>query len=544
MTSSRRWYVAGAVALLTACAFLPALRNGFAWDDELNFLTNPHYRGLGWEQLRWMFTTAYLGPYQPLSWLSSGLDFSLWGMNPFGYHLGNLLLHAANTSLVYLLSARLLRLAAPTDGPESELRLDVCAGAAALLFSLHPLRVEAVAWATERRTVLAGFFYLSALWFYLEDVSRKRRPVASVVLFLLSLLSKGVGVALPVTLLALDAYPLRRFRKDVLWEKAPFFLLALAFGLVELFAYSQHPTTAPDEALVTRAANACLALVFYAVKTVAPFELSPFYAPAWPIAACVVAVSAVTALLYRQRARWPFALAAWTHYVATLAPVLGIFRFADHLVADRYSYLACLAWPLLAAAGLRSLGRRLFLPFVAATALAVAGLSLLTRTQLGVWRDSITLWRHALTLAPDSDYARRSLGHSYYNLGNARLQRGRPLDAWPFYVESLKHDPANSMAHNNIGTILLKHGTPDDSIRGFRRALELDAGNALAHNGLGLALARKGAFDESVASFCRALRLEPELHGSAANLRALLTRHPRLRKRLDDDCRQRLTTPE
>ncbi|MEQ1919627.1 MAG: hypothetical protein ABL955_10545, partial [Elusimicrobiota bacterium] len=188
----RQAWIASAVALLSVCVFLPALRNGYAWDDELNYLANPHYRGLGWAQLRWMFTTAYLGPYQPLSWLSAAFDFTLWGMNPFGYHFTNLLLHAANAVLVYFLTLRLLPLAAPEAGRENGGRVLLCAGAAALLFAVHPLRVEAVAWATERRTVLAGFFYLSAIWCYLK--SDLNRAVA-VILFLLSLLSKGIGVA-------------------------------------------------------------------------------------------------------------------------------------------------------------------------------------------------------------------------------------------------------------------------------------------------------------------------------------------------------------
>jgi tetratricopeptide (TPR) repeat protein len=562
MRISRRESIAIVVALLAFFAFLPALRNGFVWDDELNFLGNPYYRGLGWAQLRWMFTTAYLGPYQPLSWLSSGLDFVLWGMSPIGYHAGNLLLHAANAVLVYFLALRLLPLAAPGDVGERKTGLFLCAGAAALLFAVHPLRVEAVAWATERRSALAGFFYLSAIWCYLE--ADLNRGVAAG-LFLLSLLSKGIGVALPITLLALDVYPLRRLPADmrrwfepepkaVLREKAPFFLLAVVFGVVEIVAYSRFPVAGPEAySPVLRAARACYALVFYALKTVAPFRLSPSYGLPTELAllVCAAAVLSVTWGLYRARERWPFGLPVWAHYVATLLPVLGLFKFGEHLVADRYSYLACVAWPILAAGGLWSLGRReaaserrVFRGALAATAVVLIGLGLLSWMQAGIWRSSVSLWRHALVSEPDSAFVRKQLGNSYYNLGNAFLQRGRSREAWRLYYEAARLDPANAMTRNNLGILLLRNGAPGEAAARFREALVLDPGLAIAHNGLGLALVNKGDLKEGAASFCRALRLNPALAGVEANLRAVLAKNPRLSKGLDDDCRQRFTTRE
>lgn len=496
-------WIAAAVALLTVLAFLPALRNGFAWDDELNFVGNPYYRGLGWAQLRWMFGTAYLGPYQPLSWLSSGLDYVLWGLRPLGYHAVNLLLHAVNAVLVYRIVLRLLK----PDAPKDELKAALCAAAGALLFSVHPLRVEAVAWATERRTVLAGFFYLSAILCYLE-LGMKRGIVAA--LFAASLLSKGIGVTLPVTLLALDVYPLR---KTPDWRgKIPLFLIAAGFGLVELVSYSHYLPAGPEYGPWARVARAGFALVFYAVKTVLPFGLSPVYEYVWPFPICVAALAGLTWLLWRERERWPFGLPAWTHYVAALFPVLGLFKFGEHAVADRYSYLACAVAPVLAAGGLWSLerDRRLFRGALAGTAAVIAGLCLLTWTQTAVWHDSVTLWSHATSVEPGSLFARKSLGRAHYNAGNAFLQHGRPREAEAFYLNALKADPALAMAHNNLGVLQLKYGSPR----------------------------------EAAACFCRALKVDPSLSGVAANLRGVLGAFPKLAQGLDEDCRRFLTKPE
>src|SRR5207249_5694880 len=207
--------------------FLPALGSQFVlWDDDMNFTDNPSYRGLSASHLRWMFTTLYGGHYQPLSWLTLGLDYTLWGMNPTGYHLTSLLLHAVNAVLFYYIVLALLRRAVAA--------VSASAGAAAvgaLFFAIHPLRVESVAWASERRDVLAALFYLATVLAYLrmaeeEPSGRAHRwYLVSLACFVLSLLSKAWGITLPVVLLALDVFPLRRAPR--LREKAPYAALAL-----------------------------------------------------------------------------------------------------------------------------------------------------------------------------------------------------------------------------------------------------------------------------------------------------------------------------
>src|SRR3989304_7078372 len=201
-----RWLMPLLIALLAFAAFLPALENGFvSWDDEKNFLENPRYRGLGWTQLRWMFTTFHEGHYQPLSWLTLGVDYVVWGMAPFGYHLTNLILHAANAMLFYFLALQLLRPAVPV-GSDRELRVFPISGAfAALIFAIHPLRVESVAWVTERRDVLSGLFFLLTIVCYLKANRiaetrpfRLRWMVATFVVYLFCLFSKAIGIILPI----------------------------------------------------------------------------------------------------------------------------------------------------------------------------------------------------------------------------------------------------------------------------------------------------------------------------------------------------------
>jgi len=226
MFPPRRWAshlaVPAVLALASFVVFLPALDAGFVnWDDDENFLDNPNYRGLGATQLRWMFTTFLMGHYIPVTWMSLGLDYVVWGMRPAGYHLTNLLLHAANAVLFYFMALRLLRARVADRSTHGSLALTLGSAFATLLFAVHPLRAESVAWITERRDVLSGLFYLGAIVAYLRycdggvpEGSRTRGTRrwywASLGLFALALLSKAMTVTLPVILLVLDVYPLRR----------------------------------------------------------------------------------------------------------------------------------------------------------------------------------------------------------------------------------------------------------------------------------------------------------------------------------------------
>jgi tetratricopeptide (TPR) repeat protein len=528
------WLLPALIALVTLAAFEPTLHNQFVtgWDDNRNLLDNPHYRGLGGPQLHWMFTAFHVGHYMPLTWMTLGLDYVIWGMQPAGYHLTSLLLHAASAVLLYFVAARLLAAALPAVAQQSPTALALSAAAAALVFALHPLRVESVAWATERRDVLSGFFYLSATLTYLAFCQREARRwgwyATSLALFACALLSKSIAVSLPVVLLILDAYPLRRVGASAGWsssrawrvyfEKLPFFVLAGAMSAVAFQALFQIRNMAPlsQIGLGERLAISAYSLGFYLWKTLAPVQLSPLYeltgvinpwAPTYLLSYLVV--GAITALAISLRRRVPGLAAAWLAYIVILLPVLGIFQNGPQISADRYTYLACVGWALLAAGGLLTWWRRA--PLVAAGLVAgiLLALGTLTWNQVPVWHEPETLWRHAIAVGPRSPVARN-------NLGVALASRKKLAEAIIQYQEAARLKPNYAEAHYNWGVTLADQGKLAEAISHYQEALRLRPDYADAHNNWGVALARQGQFAEAVTHFERAVRLRPD-HAEAYN---------------------------
>lgn len=558
------------VAALALIVFLPALGNDFVdWDDEINLTANPHYRGLGWAQLRWMATSAYvLGHWIPLTWLSFGIDYVLWGMHPFGYHLTNVLLHAANAALFTLISLRLLRLAMPRVD-ETHARLG--AVAAALFWALHPLRVESVAWATERRDVLAGLFFLLSVLAYLcmaaAPAERRRRWLAaSVAAFAAALLSKPIVMTLPLVLLVLDVYPLRRLgtrprqwleapARRIWLEKIPYAVLAGAGGAISLaITASVIPLVSVGEyPLTARLAMLANSLMFYLGKTLLPVDLLPVHeAPLQAslgepryLAAAVLAV-AITGALVALRRRCPGALAVWSIYVIMLLPVSNLVINIDpQIVADRYSYLSCLGWALLAGAAVaalaeararsmirRGIGRAL----AAAGALWLIAFAALTWQQTAVWRDSTTLWSHAVAVNADCALCENRLGAALFNqrqlvpavthleravalrpdrphyhreLGVALLWSNRPADAIPRLRVALDRAPMDPDLRSSLGLALLWAGRAPEAEIEFRDVVARRPDHPEGLAGLGMTLVELRRPAESVELLERAVALRP-----------------------------------
>lgn len=543
-----RWALPAAVAALALLVFRPALDNGFVdWDDYKLLTQNPAYRGLDWPALRWMFTTFYMGHYQPLSWMTFGLDYLLWGMDPFGYHLTNLVLHAANAAIFYFVALRLLSPAFPAAGRGGDAGLWLAAGFAALVFALHPLRVESVAWATERRDVLSGLFFLLTLLCYLKgaaaeaDGARRRWTAAAVALYALSLLSKAAGMMLPVVLLVLDVYPLKRpgagrwsgpAARKVWLEKVPFVLLALAFGAVALAAQRETGALLSLEQypVYRRIGQAFFAVAFYLWKTLAPVDLSPIYEI--PIrletsdriffGASVVVDLALTALLIVQRRRWPALLAAWICYLALLAPVLGFAQSGSQIAADRYTYLACLGWAVVAGGMLLRLwqsrlerAREIVVFGAALAAAAVLGLGTLAWIQTGVWRSPLTLWRHAVRAWPRAARAQNNLAVALY-------YRGAVVEAIEHYRTAVRLDPRYKEARNNLGVALVKRGDTAGAVVEYRTALAIDPAYVDARYNLGNALAYREEIEPAIAEFREVLKLDPGHEAAGNNLNVLL----------------------
>jgi Tfp pilus assembly protein PilF len=518
-----------ALAAVTLAVFAPALGNGWVdLDDDMNFLTNPHYRGLGPAQLRWMLTGVVLGHWTPVTWLTHGVDYVLWGLNPAGYHLVNVLLHAANVALFYLLGRRLLAAALP-DAEATPLRLGALA--AALLFALHPLRAESVAWITERRDVLAGLFYMLTVLAWLraaatEGATRRRWYLGSLALFAGGLLSKSMLVSLPVALLVLDVYPLRRLdprawrspaTHRLVLEKLPYLALSVAMVAITILTMhaSIHVTPYDRYPPLARVAMAAYGLVFIPWKTLGPLDLRPMYelpmrVSLWepPFLSAALVVVVVTVTLVALRRRWPAGLAVWLAYAVTLSPVSGVAHVGPQLVADRFSYLPSLAFCLLAGAAVVAAMRRPRLRSAVVTVAAVwiVWLGALTWWQVQLWRDTNTLFLYTLSLDPDCAWCHAQYGGT---LGN----RGDIAGAIPHLERAAALQPHRFRNQANAGLAFLRAGRPADALPYLQRAVALRGDNVDAVANLGLALVEVGRPADAVPHLERARAAHPDAAG-------------------------------
>ncbi|MFA6093427.1 MAG: tetratricopeptide repeat protein [Elusimicrobiota bacterium] len=520
-----------AVAVITFACFYPALHNGFVNFDDKQFLTeNLDYRGFSWNHLKWMFTTLHMGNYAPLTWLSWAVDYRFWGMDPFGYHLGNILLHAANAVLFYFLALELFGKAMPITSQDERMKTQVAAVITALFFSIHPLRVESVAWAAERRDVLSGFFYLGAVLFYARG-----QVLPSLTAYILSLLSKGMGVSLPMILIALDIYPLRRIGPDprtwlkaecrgVFLEKIPYLLLAAVFAAVGFFGQHSPETMRvfSEYGWLPRMAQACFGLAFYLWKTISPVNLSPLYELpvyldpfAWRFIACGITVLILSAIFWMIRRRWMPVLLVWLGYIATLSPVLGFMQFGSQIAADRYTYLACLGWALLLGGGLlmickRNVRERLILFLTPVVFLFLLVLGVLTWRQAHVWRDSETLWTHALSIDP-------KLVAAHNNLGVELAAQDRLEEAIAHFRAALLLHPGDATAGGNCAALFqrqalasAKAGKLTEAHAAYFKALVLRPYDPRIHMDLANALKAEGKYQEAAARYSIALQLDPK----------------------------------
>jgi Tfp pilus assembly protein PilF len=513
-----------------------------------------------------------MGHYIPLTWMTLGMDYLLWGLAPAGYHLTNLLLHATNAGVFYFVVLRVL-IVAMSRPSERRHALALAAGFAALLFALHPLRVESVAWATERRDVLSGLFYLLTIMVYLRTCERKGRGRSwywlSVTLFGCALLSKSMAVSLPVVLLILDVYPLRRLGGSVGWwseparrvyaEKLPFVVLAAvacAVAFTALFALDNMASLG-QLSVLGRLAVSTYSVSFYLWKMIVPFNLSPLY-PLPPSVnpwetrfllsyGLVLTITAVTVVLHR---RLRGLAAAGMVYVVVLLPVLGIFQNGPQVTADRYTYLAGLGWAVLAGAGVLSCCRgQRALPLAAIAVGGVLGLGVLTWNQVQVWHDSERLWTYALAIDPDSAFAHNNLGDELDRQGKpaeaiehfrqalrlnpdyaeaentwgvALGRQGRLTEAMEHFQQALRIKPDYVGAHANWGAVLLQQGEPAQAIEHFRQVLRIKPDLAEAHANWGAALIQQGKPAQAIEHFQQALRVKPDLAEAHANWGAAL----------------------
>jgi tetratricopeptide (TPR) repeat protein len=572
-----RWLIPLLLVVVTALTFWPALSNDFVdWDDYVNFVRNTGFRGLGWEQIRWDLTNTTLGHYIPITWLTLSVDYALWGMNPFGYHLTNLILHAANVLLFYAVAMRLLAPAMRLEG----LPLGIGGAAAALFFGVHPLRAESVAWVTERRDVLSAFFFLITVLAYLvavraEGARRRWLLAASVATYALALGSKSIVMTLPLVLVILDVYPLRRLtprgllrpeQRAVLLEKIPYLALAAAGAAISLgVVYVKHYLTPLEWPM--RIAVGLYSTWFYATTTLLPYGLSPVYELpvrldpyAWPFLRAALVVVVVTALTLLARRRAPWALAAWVMYSTILAPVAGFIHAGHQLVHDRYSYLSCLPWAVLvgaAAAALVDFARRARIRRSIAVwgSAVLAGwavvLATFTWQQVQVWHDTEALWAYAVDSEPTCSMCHNNLGvalgnkghlaaavyhlqratqlrperaRNHMQLGLFLLKMNRRAEAMHHLGIALRLDPAQADTLTIVGVALLSDGKPRAALAPLRSALSLEPEHILARTNFGTALAKLGDDTSAITQYTRAIAIDPAAAPPRYSLGSLLTR--------------------
>ncbi len=511
-------------AATVAFTYAPALdARAITFDDDEYLLENHLVQNPSWNSTRRFLVEVFEpstvhGYYQPLTMISLMLDYALGGranhLKPF--HRTSLALHVVNTVLVVVFLYQLF----------GHLWAAAMAG---LVFGVHPLGIESNPWVAERKTLLAAFFALSSLVFYVRFARSRGWAAygASLLTFLLSLLSKPSATPLPVLLLLLDFWPLRRLGRRALWEKLPFFLVAAVGGYVTLV--SQHQTygttplyrESPLGALLVVAHN----IVFYLQKLAWPGELSWYYPYPQPftlahpavLKGVVGTILLLAALLISLR--WTRALAtSWLFLFVALLPAIGLISFFGLIAADRFIYLPsvglliALAWILSKASSSgTSFPNRLGGLVFAAVGFWTAALAFSTHRQLGFWKDSESLSRRMTTLVPDASVPR-------VGLGNALLAAGRLDEALNEYQEAVRLDPRNYNAHTVLGAALTQAGRTDEAIRAYTEALRLEPNDPRALNNLGGALTRRGRHDEAIEHFREALRAWPNYPLGKLNL--------------------------
>lgn len=554
------------IVLLTLLLYIPALQGGFIWDDNWYVTDNPKLRST--EGLARIWVEPRSSPqYYPLVFSTFWVEYQMWGLDPAGYHLVNVLLHAVSAVLLYLLLSRL-----KVPG----------AWLASVVFALHPVQVESVAWITERKNVLSGLFYFGStlcLFRFFGVNDKGREPShrwwwygSGLLLFICALLSKTVTCSLPAAMLLVLWWKHGRVRWPELLALVPFFIVGVVLGLFTIWLERHHVGAQGLEwqlSFVERFLVAGRALWFYAWKLVWPAELT-FNYQRWQINAGMwwqygypLAVLLVVSLLWAFRdrlGRGP--LVAVLFFCGTLFPALGFFDvypFRFSFVADHFQYLASVGLIVLAVGGLTHGAARMPLwpkrTIVALGLLALLLLATQTWRQGQIYADSETLWRDTLAKNPESLIAHNNLGsilrqqgkhheamvhfsealrirpdavEALNNLGISLDTQGRQEEAVVYFTEALRLKPNYVAAHNNLGVALTALGKLEEAIAHLSEALRLNPQYAEAHNNLGIALTSQGKPEEAVVHFSEAIRLKPQHAEAHNNLGFVLTGQGRL----------------
>ncbi len=523
------------VGIATLGVYFPVLRHPFInYDDNVYITANRHVTtGLSWQNFKWACTAMAAGNWHPLTWFSHALDWQIFGGYAGGHHLISLLVHMTNAILLFWLLRR-------ATGARWK------SATVATLFALHPLNVESVAWAAERKNLLCTFFFLLALaaygWYARKPQVKRYLFVAA--LFALGLASKPMAVTLPFALLLVDFWPLGRIRGwskpsavfplkqepflNLAIEKLPLLAMSVASGVVTLFAQrsSGAVSSVARWSVALRLENAVHAYAEYLWKTFYPQALAVFYPatpiPAWQVSVAAVFLLALAYVVYKCRARCPYAVMGFLWFIAILIPVIGLVQVGAQSMADRYTYLPCIGvfiaivWAASDAASSLKVDRRWI---AAAAIIALAALSLITAHQLRFWSSSYELWAHTLQVTNSNFVAEE-------NLGNSLAALSKDDEALLHFFNAERLEPDNATAQLGLATTLLRRARYSEAIEHFNRVVLLskdDSFLASAYKGLGFASAQIGDRASARKYFLLALNTDPNDRANFYNLGLLET---------------------
>jgi Flp pilus assembly protein TadD len=490
-------YLLLAVAVLAA--YSPVLHFDFVSYDDPDYVTaNPHVQaGLTWAGVAWAFRSSFAGNWFPLTWLSHMLDSTLFGPDSGWHHFTNVWIHALSTLLWFAVLKRL-------TGARWRSAL------VAFLFALHPLHVESVAWVAERKDVLSGLFWVLTLWSYTAYTARpgRARYGLTLLLFCLGLMAKPMIVTLPLVLLLLDRWPLRRGTRIL--EKVPFFAASIAVSVVTVLVHKEVGATASFALIpaIVRFENSLVSYVAYILQMLWPVDLAVFYpyplrSLVVPAAIAGIALAAVTVLSIREFPRRPYLAVGWLWYLITLLPVIGLIQVGAQARADRYTYIPMIGLAIAMVWGVSEAFERWPRIQMALAAGVCLACLMLTWVQVQYWRDSIALYQHAID-ATSGNYVAR------FNLASDLEKRGDLAGAVAQMRETVRIRPRFALAHSELGQLLARSGQQEEALPELRTAVNLRPDDAEAYIRLGSVLGALGRNDEAAAAFSEGIRLQPE----------------------------------
>jgi len=528
------------LAVVTLALYNPVNRHPFVnYDDDRYVTGNAHVRqGLTADTFTWALTSTEQANWHPLTWMSHALDCSLYRLNPAGHHITSVLLQAVNAMLLFLL----LIWATGRIGPSLFV---------ALLFVVHPINVESVAWVAERKNVLCTLFFFLTLWAYGWYVRKPSwaRYLAVAALFAAGLASKPMVITLPFVLLLLDYWPLDRARSlkneagpswpRLMVEKLPLLALSGASAWITMKAQQSGGAvrSTAEFSLSVRIANAVYAYAMYLWKMIWPMRLAPLYPhPGNSIGAgqwlpAVFVLIAISAMVVKFRAR-RYLLTGWLWFLGTLVPVIGLVQVGDAAMADRYAYIPLIGIFVMIAFGAADWaeGKRLGLKLAIPAAVVLIALAVITHRQIGYWQSSYDLWSHTLAVTQNNFIAED-------NLGGALILEGKEEEAHPHFEAAARINPKDPMSRSNLGTYFQTHGQPAEAIAQYDSAVSLTSDPGLlaqTYSNMGAAYRSMAADGQARESFMHALRLNPNQSSAWFGLGLLARKQGNLTEAVSD----------